>query len=1119
MSDRDFEWRTRLKPVNLVIETDFTADEVRTAQSKYGAVAAHLVRQGWTHKKIIRHYPALTLMILVGHAALAYDHGAYWESFWDELGMSRDADFENEIRRSVVPLLEKFSLARFPDIERESARKYVMMVALHAGIPVHCLGDLLALINDHITQGRPAKGAAVMEWLEEPGKEHRAQSLDMPVQNFLQNGAEFAVDILDRIIEFVEATTDNPTLFDADLDASTTGLPTVLLDELTARLRENPVRHAHKRRATNTSSSPAITYNVDDDEIVLTLPAPAAGTAMPWRVSFDGDVREVQTARKWGGDAQLSVARVVVPGPVRETVISQADGSCGSAIPLVLKSDPLLTFDTAGRWIPRRDGLKDCVWAVFPSDHQLVDGHTLNPVQCRDAGRPAGWQGWSSAFVELTDVNALQLCLNGAAVGTRRLVRKDARPSFQLGPTVAGVLSIDGRSVHGRRPRVKLPPSPTEPAPRWNVRVRRLGDSKWTTDESRTGEAVETCIDPFDDTQEPQLGLFEIVVTGPIGADARCVVFIAEGVEPSFDTIIRVPVPGGLTKCVGNLESTGVEPSPSGPINFSPRDLQLEVQLNGVESSVALLLKPPHVEIRSGEVGTPAAWRMTADACDPEDFTRARFVAIRAPGIKTVDFRYISAAGDLLQIDRNPRRRLGDVFETRTQQFADTVRRHPRGRIVATLYTDLGHVEVTVLLAQPRRLASDVCLCDGALEFKDAAPVDDLAVYVWSGTAPWRGPETLPVVHGSSVLPRHLVDAGELKCQLFVDDPWVLIDPPPVPGDEAFRVEQLGWREDGASAQVKLSRYLVGLRSAPIEIGAIPEVWAALAKLHRDGNAERFAGLIALLADDPRKALECLGDSIIPAGDKMAMLIRSELVNHSYSAEETFNKLHSHPWFGCMVELADLPSLYQRRHEVCAERAETLAYLRDRGGDALMQLLKRGQSAGIHDGSFDVGVFATSSVPGNQVESKLREIQMVPRAQLHPDTLRAAVYEAFGRRTEWADCGWSPNFAKQTSYVVSPIKRVSMLAYENIAMRVDRVKEIDVSKHPWMLMSVQSLTLALLARLEAHGRLGGQYLNSGLLGDWSVMAQMCPTMVANDLLISEALVLHDCRGDLTGVDQ
>lgn len=68
-------------------------------------------------------------------------------------------------------------------------------------------------------------------------------------------------------------------------------------------------------------------------------------------------------------------------------------------------------------------------------------------------------------------------------------------------------------------------------------------------------------------------------------------------------------------------------------------------------------------------------------------------------------------------------------------------------------------------------------------------------------------------------------------------------------------------------------------------------------------------------------------------------------------------------------------------------------------------------------------------------------------------------------------------------------------------------------------MSVQSLTLAFLARLEAHGRIGGEYLNTGLLAEWANLAQLCPTMVANDLLIAEALVLHDRRGDLTGEDE
>jgi hypothetical protein len=1114
MSDKDFEWRTRLKPVNLVIETDFSADEVRIAQSKYGATAGHLLTQGWTHRNIIKRYPALTLIILVGHAALAYDHGAYWESFWDELGMPHNADFENEIRRSVVELLDKFSLARFPDIERESSRKYVMMFTLHAGIPVHCLGDLLAVINDHINHGRPAKGAAVMEWLEEPGKEHRTAALDVPVRSFLVNGAEFAADILDRIIEFVEATTADPTLLDAELDASTTGLPSVLLDELVLRLRETPLQFERKRLTANSAQHPTITYDVDDEEIVLVLPAPAVGSEMPWRVSFDGEVREVRSARKWGGDMQSAAARVAVPGPAREIVISHTASSASSALPLVVKSDPLLTFDTSGRWIARRDALKDCVWAVFPDDHQLVDGRRLSPVDCRDVGCPAGWRGWRSVFVELQDVSALQLCVDGLPVGTQRWVRKDARPTFHLGPTVTGVLTADGRSVHCSRPWVMLPPSVTDPAPDWDVRVRRAGESEWIANESWAGEGLETCVDPFDDAEEPQLGLFEILVTGPLGSAARCVVFIAEGLDTTFDTLIRVPAAGGLTPCIGEIAAEGLSVSPAGAIAFGPRDLEVEVQLSTCEAASTVVLKPPHVEIRTGEVGVPAVWRMTADVCDPDDFTQDRFVAIRAPGVESVNFGYFSAVGDLLQIDPQPRRRQGEVFEARIQQFADTVRIHPSGRIVATLRTDNGPLEVGVLSAQPRRLASEVHLRDDALQFADVADVDDLAAYVWSTTAPWCTAEVLPVVGGVATLPEHLVDGGELQCQLFVDDPWLFVDPPSTPGNTALRVDQLGWREDGTSAQVKLSRYLAGVGRAPVGVGAIPEVWAALARLYADGKLERFSDLIALLADEPRKALECLGDSTIPAGDKMAMLVRSELVNRDFSSPETFNKWHVHPWFGCMVELSDLPSLYHHRGEVRAERAATIGYLWDRGGEPLIELLKLGKTAQIHNSCFSANVLAMSAIPGNQVEAKLREIQQVPRAQLHPENQRVAVYEALCRRREWMASGWSPGFAQQASFVTSPIKRASTLAHETIMMHSDPLLEIDLSAHPWMLMSVQSLTLAFLARLEAHGRVGGQYLNSGLLAEWACLAQLCPTMVANDLLIAEAVVLYDRWGDV-----
>ena len=1117
MSDAEYEWRARLQPVNLVIETDYSADEVRTAQSKLGATVQALARRDIPYSKMIKRYPAVTLMTLVGHASLAYDHGAFWESYWDELGMTRSADFENEIRRHTVGLLNKFSLARFPEIERDSSRKYVMMFALHAGMPVHSVPHLLAVINEHVAQGRPATGAALMEWLQEPGKEYRAAALDVPVQNFIENGAEFAADILDRIIEFVEATTADAGLLEReDLDAANTGLPSVLLDELMHQLKEAPLTFERKRIRADIAFQPRITYLVDDDEVVLEMPTPAASTDLPWRVSFDGDVREVYAARRWGGGTDTTIVRAAIPGPVREAIISHPSVATASSIPLVLQSDPLLTFDQRGRWIPRRDGLKDGVWAVFPEGHQLIDAHKKYPVPYRDTGSPAAWSGWRSAFVELEDVAGLQLMRDGATIGTERPVRKDARPRFHLGPAVSGLVAADGRTVYSERPWVMLPPTRSDPPPRWNVKVRRSGESEWMVDGEWFGESGETAVDPFDDSDEFQLGLFEILVTGPMGADARCILFLAEGLHTTFDPAIRVPTSGGLTDCTAAVDSDGLLVAPCEPVTLGHLDLETTIEVSDGTFNAVLLVRPPHVEIRGGEVGIPAPWRLTPDVCDPDDFVRDRFVAVRAPGVETAEFAYVSDLGVVLQVERQPRRRQGDVFECRTQKFADTVRDHPSGRMVVMLYTDQRPVEVSVLSAKPRLLASGVSLLDDHLVFSDVAAVDDLAAYVWRATAPWSAAEVVRVVDGRASLPDQFLDHGDLRCQLFVDDPWVFLDPPAVPPPTAFTVEQLGWCDQGTPAQVQLARYVGTQCRPPLDVGARPEVWAVLARLHADNKRERFAGLIEVLTDDPRRALECLGDSTIPAGDKMSMLIRSELVNHNFRAEETLNELHSHPWFGCMVELADLPSLFERRREVPTERAETLAYLRDRGGESLIALLRTGKCMAFGAGAFDASVMEMSFVPGNRLESKLQELQQVPRPLLDQENLRVGVYEALCRRSGWMASGWSTNFAQQVAFVEKPIKRGALLANDAITVRTNRLKGIDIEEFPWMLMSVQSLTLAFLARLEAHGRIEGRYLNSGLLRDWAEMAQLCPTMVANDLLMAEAAVLFDRRGDLIG---
>ena len=266
------------------------------------------------------------------------------------------------------------------------------------------------------------------------------------------------LDILDRMIEFIEATTADPALFDAELDSSTTGLPNVLLDELILQLKESPLRLESKRLNVSTAMRPAIVYGVDDDEIVLMLPTPPEGAELPWRVSFDGDVREVHATRRWGGDAAHRDGQSRGTGTGARSDCHPS-GHAERVLACHWSCSPTRCSRSTrrGAGIGRHDGLKDCAWFVYPEDHQLVEYGTSKAVRSQDAGWPAGWRGWRSAFVDLEDVDALQLMHGEALVGTPRSVRKDLRPRFQLGSRIAGLTTPTVELFTAPRPWVMLP--------------------------------------------------------------------------------------------------------------------------------------------------------------------------------------------------------------------------------------------------------------------------------------------------------------------------------------------------------------------------------------------------------------------------------------------------------------------------------------------------------------------------------------------------------------------------------------------------------------------------------------------------------------------------------------
>ncbi|QXQ15029.1 hypothetical protein [Skermania piniformis] len=1109
LSDEEFRLGRLFDRHELVVQANLSEAELRRCQRFYGRGVDGLRRVGYSPADIIKKYPALTLAVLVGHAGLAYDQGRYWEDFWTELGVPADPVFENALRTHLGNLLRRFRLTEFPDL----SRNYIRLMAMHAGVPVHCVGDLVRVVEQHLLDGRERSAGGLVTWLTAPGKEHRLTELDVPVRNFITHGGEFALDVLDRILEFADHVVDHPdTWDDYELATETTGLPTILLDALIEELRTHPIGSDRTRVGEPRRRKPRLRCAVDTGELRLELPYPLDGATEPWQLSFDGDIRQVWPEPGWGVDDDRHPPTVVgVDAPVREIVVEHRAGGIATVVPVVDKADPLLLFTVDGQRLTGTAALPHEVVALYPSDatlHDSVGGEPVTPVLTPT--EPVGWRGWRIGRFDLADRQSLQLIRDGRRPGVLRGVRITAAAALELPEPVAGIRTVRGLPVHAARPTVVLPAHPAE----WRVLVRPAGTASWWIDETWTAETEETELDPFDGQPPGLLGLFEIAVVGPSGPGLRQTVFLAEGLQLRFDRPFRWPVAGGLLPVTATVAIPAPLRVDTGSMDFAATDRALALQVAGRDQQFRLLVDPPAIEVRLTEHRRPAQWRTSAPVVPPAALEAHAVFAIRVPGQVRVRFAVMVADRVLHTVDPD---QAEGVFQASTRAFVDCVRAVGDCRIVANITAfDGASVRVTLATVRAEQLCRSIALDGAELVFTGLADRDDLAVHLWLVTAPWAGARTVEITGPRVPLPADVVDAGPLLAQVFVDDPWVSVAAPTEPGPSAVRLAQPGWFAGPDGDREQLSRFLAGDGPAPAD--AIPEVWAALLRTP-DATGQVPDGLVQLLHRDPRSALETLGDSATSVDELAAAVIRTGLAERSFAADFTLNELHHNPWVGCMVEMADLPSLYRRRDQVAAERADTLAYLADKGGDLLLEVLRVGKARELHQGIFDAQVVALDRLPHAQIDALVSQLRLVPGAYLDLDTRVIANLEAFGRRADWVRTGWSGDFAAATAGALGDIRGADRRCYDVIRARNEVLAGVDPGEYPWTLLSVQSATLAMSARLRAHGIIRHPPLPAELTEPWNCMAEVAPRLVLTDLLIAEAFVTHVQHGDLTGADR
>lgn len=1122
--DEEFRIRRGLDKIGLFFELNLDEDELRRAQELFGRLAVTDLRVGG-YSSLIGKYPALTLTTLVGHAGLAYEQGRYWESFWEELGLERDPEFESALRHSLGDLLGKFALREFPQFR---GRNYVMVMAMHAGIPVRCLGDLVAAIEGHVRQGRDATGAALLEWLTAPGMEYRLGGLDVPVRNFLQHGGEIAVDILDRIVEFLAFTLDEPEVWNnLDLDTTTTGLPTVLLNGLIEHLHQSPFMSTGDGRAAprglRSRRTPVVGYSADDDELLVAVPYPESAADTPWKVTVAGRTREVYAESGWGvDDGDHPPTQVAVTAPAREVLLAHDGSGVTHTVPVFDTADPLLLFTLDGRLLRRSATLpRGLVLAMHPKDAAVIDAVTDTPVRAADDPRvPSGWTGWRVDTLDLSGHDSILVRRNGRDDGPVRGIRSLGAPTFVPADPVPGLYTPNGLRVYSERPGVDLPPHVGAAPVYWKVRARRSGDRRWLVDDEWESDTVETSLDPFDGVEETLLGLYEVEIEGEAGPDQRHTLFLAEGLTVDHGGAFRLPAPGGLGVSTSTVTSDFGLTVDKTTVTFGVTDRENEIRVGSGGRANKLVLRPPHVELRLDEVGASTHWRTAPKAVNPADLEGHAVVAVRAPGCISARFLLVDAQDRQVQ-QETPDHPSETVFQLSARRFVDTARRVGVCRLIAVVDDDRGASHRIALAdVRPTRLCERVVLDGTDLVFDRLADLDEPAVWVWAATAPWRPLVRLDITGGRAALPEELCGAGDLLAQVFADDPFSIVTRPARPDRDALRVTQPGWVRDDDPTLEGLARFLSGGGAPPLVPAAADGAWAALALLPWDGvdaETERLrGGLLRILGRHPRAALEALGSSTIAQDQMTALLIRTGLVDRPYSSSATDNALHPNPWIGCMIEISDLPSLRERGRAVAGERADTLAYLETQGGGVLMDLLRTGKMGDPRSGVFDGSVLRVHAMRAEQVEALFEHFRLVPGPLLDIDTRTSATVDAFHRRADWVDEPACRELPGHVNRALRAVKKASPALYDLVAARNEALHGVDVGAHPWMLLSVQSLTFAAAARLEARGEFAYPAMTADMRAAWAQMADYFPAIVAGDLLIAEAFAAHLTHGDLIG---
>ena len=1068
------ELAPKLSRVSLVTELEVDRRTLDKAARALGHL--YLLRDAVPeYRHLLDYRPACVAVTLTGVAVHYYERHTYWPYLWKALGYRGHREDEKTWGEAYLAALEALGLPKFHD-----GQKYVGPILMHAGIPTYCLRDFFTLLLQRREQDPSIDAGTLLSWATE--QPDRLRWLDKPVQNFILFGFEYALDVIDRCLELLDR------LRSREPDLSGLGLPARFIDCAQELVREGELgltRQPEPGQRRRRVEQPRLALDPFGEGVHIVLPpvreAPD-GTAQ-WQVTVDGVPYEVESQELWVGIQDTPTETFPLAWPARSVRVSRDGITHPTQLDVVDHNDPLLIFTEDGRHIPpQHDAPPDQVWVLHPRDRELISNKEIGVII--ESRLPLGWNGWRLALVDLDGASWIGLSMNQS-----RPIRGHRRPRVIVGDPVKGVTTKYGSPVYATLPTVRLP---AEKTLTWHVDIRPTAGGPAVFSESFTiDKEIELGEELWSGLPRPVLGAFVITVLGPIGRRTRRIVVIAEGLTAAYHPPVRLFTSEGLAAGRAVLsagQGMTIEPAIR---EYPPKEHRYAVACTTTHHSETFIVSPPHMRVLLEWKGKGLQRCSGPVRLVTESFTKAESLWVDLPGADALPPLEVHAGGDCVQ-QLTPR---GGRYDLTHAQ--DTVAHYRRARLLLPAHggrIPVGYVLPTTMFASGVTPHGDWLVLD------DCMWVKGLTAGVYLPTAPWRGPELIPVEQDGSIpLPPALRDAGPLTIRLAVEAPGTRSKWPrwPKPNETLF-CQRPGHYSGADAEERQLSGYLAGANPIPAKVARRDRLWAIVDLANRVDypSAKRWIKNCAgVLLQSPEKALRQLPAAGLPPDRIVVALITAGLAAERTTA---FRKSDCGMWRTVPVVAALLSSpvlpdisAYPELHAVIEEVC----------GKAAIEILRGERDPYPRAGRFENLVQGRACWRPGRFAKLQNGAQITPRALLDSDTRIAAAQHLFGQRN-----------SRDARIVGKSAARV--ISNTRIALYGSPLRGLEwyvtarcAPGQPdgWVALPAVSIACALLARAAARGDESCRALERKFRSLWRMLAKLAPDLTAIDLIRAELL--------------